>query len=76
VWESVDPQREAFKLDRSTTLSCIAYMEAGFDIEPSLLDSVFASACEDSLYIGMQVSKMSLRIDVLWNADLINLACL
>ena len=60
VWESV----EAIKLDRPTALSCIAYMEAGFDIEPSLLASVFALAFEDSLYIGMQVSKMTLRIDV------------
>lgn len=64
VWESVDSQREAIKLDRPTALSCIAYMEAGFDIEPSLLASVFALAFEDSLYIGMQVSKMTLRIDV------------
>jgi hypothetical protein len=44
------------KLDRCTAFSCIAYMEACIDISPSSLESVFALAHEDSLYIAMQVS--------------------
>jgi hypothetical protein len=47
------------KLDRCTALSCIAYMEACIDIPPASLESVFALAHEDSLYIAMPVSLPS-----------------
>jgi hypothetical protein len=36
-------------------LSCVAYMESGFDIDPTSLSGVFAFAYEDSLYVAMPV---------------------
>jgi hypothetical protein len=58
---ALDDQHGAnsIELDRCTALSCIAYMEACINIPPASLESVFALAHEDSLYIAMPVSLPS-----------------
>lgn len=43
-------------INRATALACVAYLECGVDIDPSLLTTSFALAYENSLYIAMQVS--------------------
>lgn len=40
---------------RGIIFSCIAFMEAGIDIDPNSLKKVMAIAYEDSLYVSMQV---------------------
>ncbi|KAK2861102.1 hypothetical protein FQN49_004537 [Arthroderma sp. PD_2] len=52
---SYTPKR-SMEPDRATALSCIAYMESGLDIDPSLLTDVLALAYEDSLYLAMQLT--------------------
>ena len=44
-------------MEQCQALSLIAYMESGYDIDPNLLEGVFALAHEDSLYISMSVSR-------------------
>ncbi|KAI9690167.1 MAG: hypothetical protein M1822_009128 [Bathelium mastoideum] len=41
---------------RHIALSCIAYMESGYNIDPNLLTNVLALAYEDSIYIAMQLT--------------------
>lgn len=53
-----DRKSVARTLDRSSAISCVAYMESRFDIEPSNLTGVIALAFEDSLYIAMAVSTV------------------
>lgn len=56
---------ESIKMARCRAFSCIAYMEACIDIPPSSLESVFALAHEDSLYLAMPVSLRSSNSQIL-----------
>ena len=44
---------QPYHLERATAFACIAMFESGiYDIDPSLLENVFAMSSSDSIYIG------------------------
>lgn len=43
------------QLSQTVAMSCVAWFEAGVDINPSDLERVFALAYEDSIYVSMNV---------------------
>ncbi|KAF4341987.1 hypothetical protein FBEOM_4080 [Fusarium beomiforme] len=45
------------ELSLSQSLSCVAYLEGGFDLEPESLNRVFALAFEESIYFSMKASS-------------------
>lgn len=55
----IGPDTYQTALNLFTAFSCVAYMEACVDVSPSSIESVFALAHEDSLYIAKQVSLSS-----------------
>ncbi|ROV94955.1 hypothetical protein VMCG_08302 [Cytospora schulzeri] len=48
--------QEAPKISQSMAFSCVAWLEAGADIDPDDLRRVFALAYEDSIYVSMQLT--------------------
>ncbi|KAM0340151.1 hypothetical protein ACHAPU_010643 [Fusarium lateritium] len=44
------------QLKLCNSLSCVAYLEGGFDLEPESLERVFAVAFEESIYFSMKLT--------------------
>lgn len=49
-------QQDAPGLHLKHTLSCVAYLEGGFDLDPDSLERAFALAFEESIYFSMKLT--------------------
>ncbi|KAF5646136.1 hypothetical protein F52700_1826 [Fusarium sp. NRRL 52700] len=50
------PNYRPSSLNLSCSLSCVAYLEGGFDLEPRDLERTFALAFEESIYFSMKLA--------------------
>lgn len=50
--------KTAPRINQNVAFACVAWLEAGVDIDPPDLERVFALAYEDSIYVSMQVGTM------------------
>lgn len=58
-----------FQISQAVAFSCIAWLEAGVDINPPDLERVFALAYEDSIYVSMNVCPIIHQLFLFTIAD-------
>ncbi|KAK7729659.1 hypothetical protein SLS53_009230 [Cytospora paraplurivora] len=49
-------EKTVYRIDQNIAFACVAWMEAGVDLELPSLKRVFALAYEDSIYVSMQLA--------------------
>ncbi|KLO95270.1 Uncharacterized protein LW94_14672 [Fusarium fujikuroi] len=51
---NINSRYQQLALSLTNSLSCVAYLEGGFDLEPEILERTFALAFEESIYFSMK----------------------
>ncbi|KAF5606616.1 uncharacterized protein FSUBG_5802 [Fusarium subglutinans] len=51
---NINSHYQRLSLSLTSSLSCVAYLEGGFDLEPENLERTFALAFEESIYFSMK----------------------
>jgi hypothetical protein len=54
-FDRMNSRSRSFRYNLGHSLSCVAYLEGGFDLEPHNLERTFALAFEESMYFSMKV---------------------